>query len=82
MAAITEKVEKQWVVVKFGGTSVSYGTTWEQMVQRVRELRDPASGNSYNVLLVLSALTQVQSGNRSASHLWFGLGSEGGVHGK
>ena len=56
----SEKVPgKQWVVVKFGGTSVSYGDTWQQIVTRVKELQNGPDGSSYNVLLVLSALTQV-----------------------
>ena len=53
--------KKQWVVVKFGGTSVSYGETWLQIVSRVKELQKAPDGTSYNVLLVLSALTQVFS---------------------
>ena len=54
---------KQWVVVKFGGTSVSYGDTWQQIVTRVKELQNGPDGSSYNVLLVLSALTQVRKTN-------------------
>lgn len=57
--------EKEWVVIKFGGTSVSYGETWLQIVNRVKELQNGANGTSYNVLLVLSALTQVDSFYRS-----------------
>lgn len=61
VAKVTEKPQgKQWVVVKFGGTSVSYGDTWLQIVKRVKELQEGADGTSYNVLLVLSALTQVE----------------------
>ena len=55
----SKSVDQSWVVVKFGGTSVSFGDTWQQIVNRVRELQNPAQGNNFKVLLVLSALTQV-----------------------
>lgn len=42
-------------MLKFGGTSVSFARTWEQIVQRVRELL----AEGFRVMLVLSALSQV-----------------------
>ena len=46
---------KTWVVCKFGGTSVSYATSWAQIITRVRELQ-----SGHRVCLVLSALSQVR----------------------
>ena len=46
---------RKWVVLKFGGTSVSYANTWAQIVQRVKELQ----AEGFRVMLVLSALSQV-----------------------
>jgi len=46
---------KKFVVLKFGGTSVSFSKTWAQIIQRVRELQE----QGFRVMLVLSALSQV-----------------------
>ena len=45
----------KFVVLKFGGTSVSFSKTWAQIIQRVRELQE----QGFRVMLVLSALSQV-----------------------
>eukprot|EP00961_Rhodomonas_salina_P290749 3928817-Rhodomonas_salina.1 len=47
---------KPWVVLKFGGTSVSSGSTWKQIIARVKELREEMD---CKIFLVLSALSQV-----------------------
>lgn len=45
---------KPWVVLKFGGTSVSYLKSWKQIHIRIMDLL-----KEHRVILVLSALTQV-----------------------
>lgn len=45
---------KGWIVLKFGGTSVSTAQTWLRISNRVKELQ-----SNHHVWIVVSALTQV-----------------------
>ncbi len=47
--------ERQWVVMKFGGTSVSSAERWATIAGQVRHQRD----NDRNVLVVVSALSGI-----------------------
>jgi len=47
-------VQKPWIVLKFGGTSVAHAERWDRVAERAREL-----GDRYRVWIVVSALAGV-----------------------
>ena len=49
-------MSRPWVVLKFGGTSVSRPDYWEAIAERVRTL-----SSSYRVCIVASALSGVSN---------------------
>ena len=48
----------KWIVLKFGGTSVSSGSTWETILARTKDILNEESSDT-GVWIVVSALSQV-----------------------